>query len=92
MKEESIPELQAIGILRSDGTPNTDAMPWKTIPQGAATTVAAAFDPKLNDVPGAYLDDCTVANDKIAPHSSDQGNARKLWELTEDIIGEKFSF
>jgi hypothetical protein len=51
-----------------------------------------------------------VANEKIAPHSSDpvstspysemsslfiateQANAEKLWDLTEKIIGEKFTF
>ncbi|KAJ7851075.1 NAD-P-binding protein [Mycena olivaceomarginata] len=79
------------GFLDQDGRPNV-AHAWKTIPQGASTTVTAAFDPRLNDKPGAYLDDCVVANEKIAPHSSDPANAEKLWDLTEKIIGEKFTF
>ncbi|KAK7050679.1 short-chain dehydrogenase/reductase family protein [Favolaschia claudopus] len=91
-KPESIADMQAIGVLRPDGTPNTDDHQWKTIPQGAATTVAAAFDPKLNAVSGAYLDDSTAANDKISPHSSDPANAKKLWEATEEILGERFVF
>ncbi|KAK7039935.1 short-chain dehydrogenase/reductase family protein [Favolaschia claudopus] len=91
-KEEVMGELKAIGVLRADGTPNTDNIQWKTLAQGAATTVTAAFNPRLNDVPGAYLDDCNVANDKIAAHSSDTGNAKKLWDVTEEIIGEKFAF
>ncbi|KAJ7451893.1 hypothetical protein FB451DRAFT_1524441 [Mycena latifolia] len=65
--------LWGIGILNADGSLNTDKVPFKTIPQGAATTVVAAFDPRLNDVPGAYLCDGNVANEKIAPHSTDPG-------------------
>ncbi|KAJ7142309.1 hypothetical protein C8R44DRAFT_923836 [Mycena epipterygia] len=65
---------------------------WKTLPQGAATTVTAAFDTRLNDKPGAYLFDCNEATKDIAPHSSDPVNAAKLWTITEEIIGEKFTF
>jgi hypothetical protein len=36
-KEESIPGMQALGILGPDGQPNTEKFQWKTIPQGAAT-------------------------------------------------------
>ncbi|KAJ7744146.1 hypothetical protein B0H16DRAFT_1693286 [Mycena metata] len=90
-KEDSIPTLQSIGILGEDKKPNTEH-PWKTLPQGAATTIAAAFDPRLNDKPGAYLDDSTVANHLIAPHSSDPAKAEKLWNITEKIIGEAFVF
>ncbi|KAJ7122437.1 NAD-P-binding protein [Mycena epipterygia] len=91
-KEESIPVLQSIGILDSDGKPNTETLEWKTIPQGAATNVAAAFDTRFNDKPGAYLSDCNEANKDVAGHSSDPVNAAKLWTVTEEIIGEKFTF
>ncbi|KAJ7432154.1 hypothetical protein FB451DRAFT_1420771 [Mycena latifolia] len=91
-KEDAIPEMQALGILGPDGLPNTEKFEWKTIPQGAATTVAAAFDPRLNDKPGAYLDNSIVANEIVAPHSSDPANASRLWALTEKIIGETFTF
>ncbi|KAJ7829243.1 hypothetical protein B0H13DRAFT_1916597 [Mycena leptocephala] len=91
-KEDSIPVLQGMGVLLPDGKPNPELGQWKTIPQGAATTVAAAFDPRLNDKPGAYLENSVVANDKVAPHSSDPANAEKLWDITEKIIGETFAF
>ncbi|KAJ6523300.1 hypothetical protein B0H19DRAFT_1201770 [Mycena capillaripes] len=91
-REEAIPEMQAIGILGADGQPNTEDFQWKAIPQGAATTVAAAFDPRLNDKPGAYLDDSTVKNESVAAHSSDPANAARLWTVTEKIIGEEFTF
>ncbi|KAJ7036935.1 hypothetical protein C8F04DRAFT_1093873 [Mycena alexandri] len=90
-KEGSIPLLQDLGLLDADKKAAAK-QPWKTIPQGAATTVAAAFDPRLNDKPGAYLDNSTVADHLLAPHSSDPVKAEKLWNVTEKIIGETFVF
>ncbi|KAJ7648551.1 NAD-P-binding protein [Mycena rosella] len=91
-KEESKTAFQAAGVLGPDGLPNKDAFDWKTIPQGAATTVAAAFDSRLDDKPGAYLFDCVEANATVAPHASDPLTAKKLWTITEQIIGESFTF
>ncbi|KAJ7104357.1 hypothetical protein B0H15DRAFT_960562 [Mycena belliarum] len=90
-RPESLADFQAAGLLGLDGQPNPQ-MPWRTIPQGAATILAAAFDPRLDKTPGAYLVDCVEANKELAPHSSDPNNAEKLWTVTEDIIGEKFVF
>ncbi|KAF7332890.1 Short-chain dehydrogenase/reductase family protein [Mycena venus] len=92
VKEDSAPVLQALGVLLPDGKPNTAFGQWKTIPQGAATTVVAAFDPRLNDKPGAYLDNCVVANEKVPAHSSDPVIAEKLWTVSEKLIGEAFAF
>ncbi|KAF7362765.1 Short-chain dehydrogenase/reductase family protein [Mycena venus] len=87
------PIYQAAGIMSPDGRPiNGPGRTWKTIPQGAATTVVAAFDPHLDAFSGAYLDDCAVATDTVAPHSADPEIAAKLWVTTEEIIGEKLSF
>jgi len=91
-KGDVVAGLQKLEILDAAGRPSDKKYPFKTIAQGAATTVAAAFDPSLNDTPGAYLDDCIVANEAIAPHASDLGNAEKLWDVTEQIIGESFTF
>ncbi|KAJ7472932.1 hypothetical protein B0H11DRAFT_1344894 [Mycena galericulata] len=89
--EESIPVMQALGILGSDGLPNKEKFQWKTIPEGAATTVAAAFDPRISNQSGAYLNDSKVANELVAPHTSDPANAERLWTETEKIICEKFT-
>ncbi|KAJ7055723.1 NAD-P-binding protein [Mycena amicta] len=80
----------ALPELHADGKPDTTKLEWKTLEQGAATTLVAAFDPRIADQPGSYLDDCILANESVAPHSSDPANAKKLWELTESIIGEEF--
>ncbi|KAJ6489535.1 hypothetical protein C8R47DRAFT_1215348 [Mycena vitilis] len=96
MRREDAPaELHKLGVLDADGKPsNSEKFTFKTIPQGAATTVVAAFDPALNDTPGAYLTDCVrVANLKdIAPHSCDPADAEKLWNMTDEIIGKHVVF
>jgi hypothetical protein len=39
---------------------------------------------------GAFLDDCHPK--KPLEYASDPANGKKLWELTEKILGEKFSY
>ncbi|KAJ7640079.1 short-chain dehydrogenase [Mycena polygramma] len=90
-KEESAADLQVMGMLGPDGRPNPK-FTWKTQEQGAATTVAAAFDPSLKDKAGAYLNDCADATASVVAHSSDPANAEKLWAVTEKLIGESFTF
>ncbi|KAF7350628.1 Short-chain dehydrogenase/reductase family protein [Mycena sanguinolenta] len=89
------PIFQAAGLVGPDGLPIANPAgdrKWKTIPQGAATTIAAAFDPRLDPFSGAYLDDCAVATETVAAHSADPVTAAKLWAATEEIIGEKLAF
>ncbi|KAF8215309.1 hypothetical protein K438DRAFT_2124157 [Mycena galopus ATCC 62051] len=79
-------------ILTPDGLPSKEKFTWKTLGEGAATTIAAAFDTRLDAKSGAYLVDSVEANDKIAPHSSNPENTAKLWTITQEIVGEKFTF
>ncbi|KAF7348073.1 Short-chain dehydrogenase/reductase family protein [Mycena sanguinolenta] len=90
-KEDTKAALIGTGLLTPEGLPNSEAVTWKTLGQGAATTVAAAFDTRLDSKSGAYLVDCVEASDKIAPHCSDAETAAKLWTITEEIVGEKFT-
>ncbi|KAJ7727978.1 hypothetical protein DFH07DRAFT_969979 [Mycena maculata] len=92
LREESREYMQSLGIVDASGTPIENKHVFKTIPQGAATTVVAAFDPRLEDKPGAYLSDSVEANAAVAPHSSDPVTAAKLWALTEKLVGEPFVF
>ncbi|KAH7132671.1 hypothetical protein B0J11DRAFT_522276 [Dendryphion nanum] len=62
----------------------------KTIEQGCATTIAAALDPALDRYSGSFLDDCIPK--KVLGYASDSSNAEKLWILSEEIVGEKFSY
>jgi len=68
---------------------------WKTIPQGAATSVWAATAPELDGHGGAYLEDCHIAEvtedrkrlDGVRPHALDASKAEALWALSERLVG-----
>ncbi|KAH8683680.1 hypothetical protein BGZ61DRAFT_535102 [Ilyonectria robusta] len=83
--------LDEQGRSTLDGT--APAGVWKSIDQGAATTIVAAFDPKLADGGDAvdetclYLADCQLANEKLAPHARDAKCAQRLWDQTEKMLG-----
>jgi len=78
----------------------------KTIPQGAATTIWAATSPLLNNIGGVYCEDGDIAellsldplvetkakmhHSGVHPYSLDETNAKKLWSLTEEMIGIEF--
>ncbi|KAF7348079.1 Short-chain dehydrogenase/reductase family protein [Mycena sanguinolenta] len=91
-KEESKAAFIAAGILTPEGLPNIEKLFWKTLGQGAATTVVAAFDSRLDSKSGAFLVDCVEANDKVAPHCLDPDTATKLWTITEEAVGGTFTF
>jgi hypothetical protein len=42
----------------------------------------------LADLDGGYLADCQVA--PAAAHATDLKTAKKLWKLSEELVGEKF--
>jgi NAD(P)-dependent dehydrogenase (short-subunit alcohol dehydrogenase family) len=74
--------------------PSDQAIEWKTVPQGAATTVWAATAPELDAHGGAYLEDCSVAASNpdpdsrggIKPYAVDPERAAALWDRTEEWI------
>jgi NAD(P)-dependent dehydrogenase (short-subunit alcohol dehydrogenase family) len=73
-----------------ESAPGGALPPFKSIPQGAATTLWAATAPDLVDHGGSYLADCAVSSDH-APWAVDHDAARRLWSLSEDLIGERFA-
>jgi len=76
LDEESWKAIQAMPI------------PWKNIDQGSSTTIVAAFDPRLGESSGTYLDDCQVAS--AAPWATNTAYAERLWALSEQLLGKKF--
>lgn len=67
----TLEEKIATGMFNADGTPG-DKYDWKSIPQGAATTIVAAFDPEIAPHSGDYLSDCIVDNAAGAAHAVDE--------------------
>lgn len=70
----------------------------KSVPAGAATTVYAATAPELEGRGGVYLEDCHVAEvkddasstDGVKSYALDPTLARRLWAVSEDMVGERF--
>jgi NAD(P)-dependent dehydrogenase (short-subunit alcohol dehydrogenase family) len=75
------------------------AFQWKTIPQGAATSVWAAVVASPSEVGGRYCEDCHVAEvidgdemlrGGVRPYATDPEHAKALWALSETLVGETF--
>jgi NAD(P)-dependent dehydrogenase (short-subunit alcohol dehydrogenase family) len=72
---------------------------FKSVEAGAATSVWAASAPELEGRGGLYLEDCTIAEPAnetnpttgYASHAVDPAAAARLWQLSEDLVGESFS-
>ncbi len=62
----------------------------KTPAQGAATSIFLATEPGLEDQSGQYWDDC--APKKSYSSSYDRDEARILWEMSLEMVGEKVFF
>lgn len=73
---------------------------FKSIPQGAATSVWAAFVANPEEIGGRYAEDCQVSpvtDGLITPGSPgvrryalDPERAKALWTLSEKLVGESF--
>jgi len=75
---------------------------WKTIPQGAATSVWAAVVAPADEIGGRYCENCHVG--KVVPdqvtisaisegvrgYALDPKNAEALWKKSEELVGESF--
>jgi NAD(P)-dependent dehydrogenase (short-subunit alcohol dehydrogenase family) len=87
--------------LRSSGmfsaTFDQSKVSFKTVEQGAATSVLAAASPLLEGVSGRYFEDCNEAEvlPPDAPHTSvrgvaayavDPANAQRLWEVSQGAL------
>jgi NAD(P)-dependent dehydrogenase (short-subunit alcohol dehydrogenase family) len=75
---------------------------WKTIPQGAATSVWAAVVAPAEEIGGKYCEDCHASHlvaekTPVSPmdegyfaYAVDPNNAKALWKKSEEMVGEYF--
>ncbi|MET0309150.1 MAG: SDR family NAD(P)-dependent oxidoreductase [Sphingomonas sp.] len=74
---------------------------WKTIPQGAATSVWAGAVAGADEVGGRYCENCHVSekitdgiitpvSEGVRAYALDPERARALWAKTEEWVGETF--
>ncbi|WP_269716965.1 SDR family NAD(P)-dependent oxidoreductase [Caulobacter sp. NIBR2454] len=98
MSDGDIEQLvEQINASRAEGAP---AFEFKTIPQGAATSVWAAVTASADEIGGRYCEDCHVAaivtgeadmmSGGVRPYAVDADNAKALWALSEELIQERF--
>src|ERR1035438_8064105 len=75
---------------------------WKSVAQGAATSVWAAVVAPADEIGGRYCENChvgkTVADDAtitavsegVRGYALDPKNAEALWKKSEELVGESF--
>ncbi|QNQ11128.1 SDR family NAD(P)-dependent oxidoreductase [Sphingomonas alpina] len=71
---------------------------YKTVPQGAATSVWAAIVAAPEEIGGRYCEDCHVAEISLGeglrggvqPYALDPEHAKALWAKSEEMVGERF--
>src|ERR1700726_2289749 len=76
---------------------------WKTIPQGAASSVWAGVVASADEIGGHYCEDCHVArvvpgdvpisgvSEGVRSYALDLKTAEALWKKSEEMVGESFS-
>ena len=88
-------DMAAWGMVRgSDG--NIILPPgFKTLEQGAATSIWCATSPQLEGMGGVYCEDCNIAKavagdysgmNGVRPWAMDEVAAEKLWIVGEDLL------
>nr|WP_295872024.1 SDR family NAD(P)-dependent oxidoreductase [uncultured Chitinophaga sp.] len=99
-REAPLELFQKMGFCDADGNMLPEVLAsLKTIPQGAATTVWCATSPLLNQTGGVYCEDADVAalatgesaSGGVKSYSLNESSAKRLWTLTEEMIGHKFN-
>lgn len=73
---------------------------YKTIPQGAATSIWAAIVASADEIGGRYCEDCQASevtdapinpmSHGVRPYAVDAEHARALWAKSEEMVGERF--
>ena len=89
-RHQSGPEYEAIAA----------AYPWKTLQQGASTSVLLAGSPVVEGISGRYFEDNAEAElttdpdaeSGVRPHALDPGSAARLWDLSvASLAGDRTS-
>jgi NAD(P)-dependent dehydrogenase (short-subunit alcohol dehydrogenase family) len=80
---------------------NKGPFQWKTIPQGAATSVWAAAVASAGEIGGHYCEDCHVSHivpddlsvgisEGVRGYAMNAKTAEALWKKSEEMVGESF--
>ena len=96
----SVDELRAIDHFNEDNQiPVTQLATYKTVEQGAATTIWCATNPILEGMGGVYCEDVDIARavpadydqrGGVRPWAIDPNAAERLWQVSEALTKVKF--
>jgi NAD(P)-dependent dehydrogenase (short-subunit alcohol dehydrogenase family) len=97
MTPESI-QAMIESINAANQQPGATAFEWKTLPQGAATSVWAGVVAEADLVGGHFCEDCHVAEIMegadiragVRAYALDPEHAKALWAKSEEMVGETF--
>ncbi|KAK3310028.1 retinol dehydrogenase 13 [Chaetomium strumarium] len=92
VRDTEMHEFDAIGpiAVRNTGREFRLDHPFKTIDGGVSSILAAALDPGFADKPGIYIRDCQPQTPY--EYAADPEAAKRLWALSEQLVGQKFDF
>ena len=90
-------EMVALGWMNEDGELSEQAAKmFKSVTQGASTTLWAATAPALKDRGGEYCEDCDIAAladpenpsryNNVQPYAVDEDSAQRLWAMSEEMV------
>ena len=86
-------------VTLSERTASGGKMEFKTLQQGAATTVWAASSPHLSGRGGIYLEDAQIApaavegkDIGVESYAVNPALAERLWLLSEELVGQSFDY
>ena len=83
---------QMIAKVKSESETSSAQRGYKSVAQGAATTLWAAVTAPADLVGGRYCEDCGVATvagkgSGVRPYSIDPERAKALWSKSENLVG-----
>jgi len=92
------PEVRAQIMPATGDAAAAAAFTWKTIPQGAATSIWSGVVAPAETVGGRFCEDCHVAEviddpamrGGVRPYALDPDRAEALWAKSEAMVGETF--
>ena len=89
-------------ISKQTAAEGKESFQWKTVPQGAATSVWAAVVAPAETIGGKYCENCHVGevvadsaaisavSEGVRGYALDPNNAEALWKKSEEMVGERF--
>ncbi|RYP05109.1 hypothetical protein DL764_004025 [Monosporascus ibericus] len=88
--EDAIDDLAEVALRNTGREWTQDTLELKTLNQGPSMTLVAALDPELPAWSPAYLVNCQIS--EPFEYALDPENAEKIWELSEQLVGQKFGY